>query len=308
MEWLGNPPSRFTNPNTDASRPSFESEEQPKNQFLPDPSQVDSNSNKETYFSQDSNSTLVIRVTPQGRTVHWEELGLHRSVEALYPQIDELPFQEGTPIAPSEDQDPHDNEDLYRKIITVRISKIPDQEDDSSERVILSNYNSNDFDEYLSDYMDSSPVATTTIKTSISHDPPFVPPTTFKLEDDQKEMDLYKSRRILNQKRALRRKCLTTQRCGDSFDYSNSDLRSMINIGCDARNVIISRRQEREEVEAYSPTSNYSIPDDYPRPRKRQHLHDDHEAISLENLHKRQQEKDALAQERFYQSLHGRCK
>ena len=130
--------------------------------------------------------------------MHWEELGLHRSVEALYPQIDKLPFQEGTPIAPSEDQDPHDNEDLYRKIITVRISKIPDQEDDSSERVILSNYNSNDFDEYLSDYMDSSPVATTTIKTSISHDLPFVPPTTFKLEDDQKEMDLYKRRRILN--------------------------------------------------------------------------------------------------------------
>ena len=34
----------------------------------------------------------------------------------------------------------------------------------------------------------------------------------------------------------------------------------MINIGRDARNVIISRRKEREEVEAYSPSSNYRIP------------------------------------------------
>ena len=34
----------------------------------------------------------------------------------------------------------------------------------------------------------------------------------------------------------------------------------MINIGRDARNVIISRRKEREEIEAYIPSSNYCIP------------------------------------------------
>ena len=34
----------------------------------------------------------------------------------------------------------------------------------------------------------------------------------------------------------------------------------MINVGRDARNIIISRRKEREEVEAYSPSSNYRIP------------------------------------------------
>ena len=47
---------------------------------------------------------------------------------------------------------------------------------------------------------------------------------------------------------------------GDNYDYSNCDLRSVINVGRDARNVIISRRKEREEVEAYSPSSNYRIP------------------------------------------------
>ena len=35
---------------------------------------------------------------------------------------------------------------------------------------------------------------------------------------------------------------------GDNYDYSNSDLRNVINIGRDARNVIISRRKEHEEI------------------------------------------------------------
>jgi hypothetical protein len=34
----------------------------------------------------------------------------------------------------------------------------------------------------------------------------------------------------------------------------------VINIGRDARNVVISRRKEHEEIEAYSPSSNYRIP------------------------------------------------
>ena len=45
-----------------------------------------------------------------------------------------------------------------------------------------------------------------------------------------------------------------------NYDYSNSDLHNVFNIGHDARNVIISRRKEREEIEAYSPSSNYRIP------------------------------------------------
>ena len=34
----------------------------------------------------------------------------------------------------------------------------------------------------------------------------------------------------------------------------------MINIGRVARNVIISRKKEREEIEAYNPSSNYRMP------------------------------------------------
>jgi len=62
------------------------------------------------------------------------------------------------------------------------------------------------------------------------------------------------------------------QQLGDSFDYSNSDLHNVINIGRNAKIVIINKGEDHEEVEAYSPTSNYRIPDIYgynPRKRRR---------------------------------------
>ena len=53
------------------------------------------------------------------------------------------------------------------------------------------------------------------------------------------------------------------QQLGNSFNHSNNDLHNIINIGHNARTVIISKREDHEEVEAYSPTSNYRIPDIY---------------------------------------------
>jgi hypothetical protein len=49
---------------------------------------------------------------------------------------------------------------------------------------------------------------------------------------------------------------------GNLYDSSTGDLRTIINVGRDARNVIIARQQEREEVEAHSP-ADYQIPLDY---------------------------------------------
>jgi len=50
----------------------------------------------------------------------------------------------------------------------------------------------------------------------------------------------------------------------------------MINIGRDARNVIISRKKEREEFEAYGPSSNYRIPENCPgSSEKRKHVNAD---------------------------------
>ena len=53
------------------------------------------------------------------------------------------------------------------------------------------------------------------------------------------------------------------QQLGNSFDYSNSDLHNVINIGRNAKTVIINKGEDHEEVEAYSPTSNYWISDIY---------------------------------------------
>ena len=53
------------------------------------------------------------------------------------------------------------------------------------------------------------------------------------------------------------------QQLGDSFDYSNSDLHNVFNIGRNAKTVIINKGEDQEEVEAYSPTSNFKLPDNY---------------------------------------------
>ena len=44
-------------------------------------------------------------------------------------------------------------QDLCREILMVRISEVQEPKDDSTERLNLNNYNSDDFDEYLSDNM-----------------------------------------------------------------------------------------------------------------------------------------------------------
>jgi hypothetical protein len=47
----------------------------------------------------------------------------------------------------------------------------------------------------------------------------------------------------------------------------------VINIGRDARNVIISRKKQREKIDAYSPSSNYRIPANGPGSfKKRKHV------------------------------------
>ena len=148
----------------------------------------------------------------------------------------------------------------------VRISEVHEPEDDSTERLYLDDYNSDDFDEYLSDNMETTPPTVTEAQVATKQDLSAPPPAvivTVQLEEQHAAENLYERRRLLNPKRAFRRQRLANrqqEQQGDNYDYSNSDLRNVINIGRDAHNVIISRRKEREEIEAYSPSSNYHIP------------------------------------------------
>ena len=95
----------------------------------------------------------------------------------------------------------------------------------------------------------------TEAQATIKQDPPAPPPAvtvTVQLEEQKPAEDLYEHCRLLNQKRAFRCHHLANsqqKQQGDNYDYSNCDLRNVINVGRDARNVIISRRKEHEEVE-----------------------------------------------------------
>ena len=146
----------------------------------------------------------------------------------------------------------------------VRISE--ELEGDPTEHLNLDDYNSDDFNEYLSDNMETTPPTITEAQATTKQDPPAPRPAvmvTVQLEEQIPAEDLYEHRRLLNQKRAFRCQCLANsqqEQQGDNYDYSNCDLRNMINVGHDVRNVIISRRKEREEVEAYRPSSIYRIP------------------------------------------------
>jgi hypothetical protein len=148
----------------------------------------------------------------------------------------------------------------------VRISEVQEPEDDSTEHLNLDDYNSDDFDKYLSNIMETTPSTVTEAQATTKQDPPAPPPAvtiTVQLEEKKPAKDLYEWRRLLNQKRAFRRQRLANsqqEQQGDNYDFSNCDLHNVINIGRDARNVIISRRKEREEIEAYNPSSNYRIP------------------------------------------------
>jgi hypothetical protein len=148
----------------------------------------------------------------------------------------------------------------------VRISEVQEPKDDSTEHLNLDNYNSDDFDEYLSNNMETTQPTITEAQFTTKQDPPAPPPVVtvpVQLEEQHPAKDLYERRRLLNQKRAFRRQRLANtqqEQQGDNYDFSNCDLRNVIDVGRDARNVIISRRKEREETEAYNPSSNYSIP------------------------------------------------
>ena len=93
----------------------------------------------------------------------------------------------------------------------VRISEEP--EGDPTERLNLDDYNSDDFDEYLSDNMETTPPTIIEAQASTNKDPPAppLPPAvtvTVQLDEQNPAEDLYEHHRQLNQKRVFRRQRL----------------------------------------------------------------------------------------------------
>ena len=92
----------------------------------------------------------------------------------------------------------------------VCISEEP--EGDSTERLNLDNYNPEDFNDYLSDNMETTPPTIIEAQATTKEDLP-APPSpavtvTIQLDEQYPAEDLYERRRQLNQKRAIRRQRL----------------------------------------------------------------------------------------------------
>jgi len=134
-----------------------------------------------------------------------------QDLDASGSQPTDLPFQQSTPLDPSSSKQDQKIQDLCREILMVRISEVHEPEDDPTKRLNLDDYNSDDFDEYLSDNMETTPPTITEAQATTKQDPPAPPPAvtvTVQLEEQHQAEDLYEHRRLLNQKRVFRRQRL----------------------------------------------------------------------------------------------------
>ena len=114
--------------------------------------QVESNSAKNLKSDQDSLPNLIICAMPQGRTVHLRKA---QDPNASASQLADLPYQQSTPLDPYSSKQDQEIQDLCHEIVMVCITEEP--EGDPTERLNLDDYNSDDFNEYLSDNMETTP-------------------------------------------------------------------------------------------------------------------------------------------------------
>ena len=133
--------------------------------------QVESNSAKNLKSDQDSLPNLIIYATPQGRTVHLKKA---QDPNASASQLEDLPYQQSTPLDPSSSKQDQEIQDLCREILMVHIAEEPDG--DPTECLNLDDYNSDDFNEYISDSMETTPPTITEAQVTTKEDLPAPPP------------------------------------------------------------------------------------------------------------------------------------
>ena len=113
----------------------------------------------------------------------------------------DLPYQQSTPLDPSSSKQDQEVQDLCHEILMVRIAEEP--EGDPTERLNLDDYNSDDFNEYLSDNMETTPPTITEAQVATKENLPTPPPppavtVTIQLDEQCPAEDLYERRRQLN--------------------------------------------------------------------------------------------------------------
>ena len=99
-----------------------------------------------------------------------------------------LPFQQSTPLDPSSSKQDQEIQDLCREVLMFRISEVHEPEDDPTECLNLDDYNSDDFDEYLSNNMETTPPTITEAQATTNKDspaPPLPPAVTVTVQLDE---------------------------------------------------------------------------------------------------------------------------
>ena len=82
----------------------------------------------------------------------------------------------------------------------VHIFEVQEPEGDPTEHLNLDDYNSDNFDEYLSDTMETNPPTIAEAQATTKLDPPAPPPVvtvTVQLEEQHPAEDLYERHRLL---------------------------------------------------------------------------------------------------------------
>ena len=131
-----------------------------------------------------------------------------QDTKAFSSRPTDLPFQQSTPLDSSASKQDQEVQDLCCEILMVHISEVHELEDDSMERLNLDDYNSDNYDVYLSDNMETTPPAVIEAQAATKKDPHAPPPAvivTVQLEEKHAVEDIYERCRLLNQNRAFRR-------------------------------------------------------------------------------------------------------
>ena len=143
------------------------------------------------------------------------KMELHSGERQQFSEDEELPFQEGLPLKEDNINSKICNHD--REIFMALLSYATNRESDSTTLEDL------DYNEFL-----SGPETTETAAATCENPPPGIT-VTVHLDDNPKM--------ILKTEHQ-------PQQLGNSFDYSNNDLHSVINIGPNARTFIINKRED----------------------------------------------------------------
>ena len=130
--------------------------------------------------------------------MRWKDI---QDPKASSSEPTDLPFQQSTPLDLSASKQDQEVQDLCREILMVRISEVHEPEDVSTEHLNLDDYNSDDFDEYLSDNMKTTPPTVTESQPATKQDLPAPPPAVIviaQLEEQHAAKDLKECHRLLN--------------------------------------------------------------------------------------------------------------